>query len=259
LIAGFVATTKPAILFLRPLIKPTAMLPCLVLLTWASVSALPAAEPTAADVISHVVAQDKLLVQRRKGFDYDIAITREKLGYDRQVTETIKENAVVRGGIPPGYGTRTLGNPDQESQKASREEPFELLKIIDHYTYTLEGDETVNGVDCYRIAFTPKPDLPYANREEKVLNNVSGHIWASKKDYSVIRNEGSLMRPVSVAWIFASLREMEFHFDAMQIPNGDYGPGRLQYRYLVSIPFLQLSERDTRVMSNYRPTTLPTK
>jgi hypothetical protein len=160
----------------------------------------------------------------------------------------------VTGDLRPGYGTRsTPGDPEREAQKTSKEEPFELLKIIDHYTYTLEGEETVDGVDCYKIGFTPKPDMPYANREEKVLNNVSGHIWAAKNDYSLIKNEGSLMSPVSVAWIFASLREMEFHFDAMRMPNGDYGPGRLQYRYLVGIPFTQLHERDTRVMSNYRP------
>jgi hypothetical protein len=210
--------------------------------------------PTADEIISQVAARDKQLVQRRKAFDYDIEITREKLDSNRAVVSTIREKAVVTGDRPPGYGTRSAtGNPEQEAQKTSREEPFELLNIIDHYTYTLEGEETVDGVDCYKIGFTPKPDMPYANREEKVLNNVSGHIWASKQDYSLIKNEGSLMRPVPVAWVFATLTEMEFHFDAMQMPNGDYGPGRLQYRYLVDILFTQMHERDTRVMSNYRP------
>ena len=209
--------------------------------------------PTADEIVSQLVARNKQLVQRRKAFDYDIEITREKLDSNRAVVSTTREKAVVTGDLRPGYGTRsTTGNPDQEAQKTSREEPFELLNIIDHYTYTLEGEERVDGVDCYKIGFTPKPDMPYANREEKVLNNVSGHIWASKQDYSVIKNEGSLMSPVSVAWIFATLREMEFHFDAMRMPNGDYGPGRLQYRYLVSIPFMQMHERDTRIMSNYR-------
>jgi hypothetical protein len=210
--------------------------------------------PTADEIIRQVAAQDKQLVQRRKAFDYDIEITREKLDSNRAVASTTRENMVVTGDRRPGYGTRSdSGDPEQEAQKTSREEPFELLKIIDHYTYTLEGMEMADGVDCYKIAFTPKPDMPYDNREEKVLNNVSGHIWASRKDYSLIKNEGSLMQPVSVAWIFATLREMEFHFDAMRMPNGDYGPGRLQYRYLVSIPFTQLHERDTRAMSNYRP------
>jgi len=227
---------------------------CLLLLAAAPAWADPAPAPTAAEIISHVVARDKELVQRRKAFDYDIEITRDQLDSSHAVVSTVKEKSVVRGDRRPGYGTRTASSdPEQEAQKTSREEPFELLNIIDHYTYTLEGEERVDGVDCYRIGFTPKPDMPYANREEKVLNNVSGHIWASKADYSVIKNEGSLMHPVSVAWIFATLREMEFHFDAIKMPNGDYGPGRLQYRYLVSIVFTQMHERDTRVMSNYRP------
>ena len=225
---------------------------CFLLL--AAIPARAESTPTAEEIIHQVVARDKVLVERRKAFDYDIEITRDQLDSDKKVVSTSKEKMVVEGDLRPGYGTRsTLADPEQEAQKTSKEEPFELLKIIDHYTYTLEGEETVDGVDCYKIGFTPKPDMPYENREEKVLNNVSGHIWASKSDYSLIKNEGSLLRPVSVAWIFASLREMEFHFDAMRMPNGDYGPGHLMYRYLVDIPFTQLHERDTRVMSNYRP------
>jgi hypothetical protein len=207
--------------------------------------------PTADALIQKVVARDHELVARRSAYDYDIAITREKLHDDGSVASKVEETQTMRGDQRPGYQTRS-NDPNTEAQNQSREEPFELLKIIDHYTYTLEGEETVNGVACYRIAFTPKPNLPYANREEKVLNNVSGHIWAAVSDYSVIRNEGALLRPVSVAWIFATLREMKFHFDSMPLPNGDYGPGRLQYEYLVSIPFFQLHERDTRVMSHYR-------
>jgi hypothetical protein len=211
------------------------------------------AAPTADEIITRVVAQDKQLVERRKAFDYDLDITREKLDANRAVTQTIREHLVVRGDQRPGYGTRsTDGNPEHEAQKASREEPFELLKMVDHFTYTLEGEEAADGVPCYKVAFTPKPDMPYENREEKVLNAVSGHLWIATKDYSLIKDQGSLMHPVSVAWIFATLREMEFQFDSMQLPNGDYGPMRVQYRYLVNIPFTSLHERDTRKISNYR-------
>ena len=226
---------------------------CFLLVALTPLFGAAASAPSADEIIQHVVTQDKILVQRRKAFDYDIAITREKLDEDRKVVSTETDHAVVPGDQRPGYGTRgTAGDPQQEAQKTSREEPFELLKIINHYKYTLQGTEVVNGVECYRIAFTPKPDMPYDNREEKVLNHVAGHIWASTQDYSVVRNEGSLTEPVPVAWIFATLREMQFHFDSMKLPNGDYGPGYLQYRYLVDIPFMQLSERDTRKMSNYR-------
>ncbi len=78
--------------------------------------------------------------------------------------------------------------------------------------------------------------MPYANREEKVLNNVSGHIWAAKADDTVIRNEGSLLHP--------RFRRMDFCHPARNgIPLRRHAPaqrrlrpGRLQYRYLVSVP-----------------------
>lgn len=209
--------------------------------------------PTAREIIDRVAAQDKILQHHRKAFDYDLDITREKLDANRTVVSTDHEHLVVTGDHRPDFGTRTSsGSPEDESKKAAREEPFELLNILDHYNYALEGEEPVNGVPCYKIAFTPKPDMPYRNREEKVLNAVSGHIWAAKSDYSLLRNEGALIHPVAVAWVFATLKEMDFHFETQLLPNGDYGPLQEQYRYLVSIPFLTLHERDTRKMSNYR-------
>ena len=218
----------------------------------ASAMMLRADPPTGEDMIRKISARDKELVQRRKAFDYDIQITRDKLNADNSVASSESEKVTMRGNVSPSYHTRD-DKPEEEAKQQSREEPFELLKIIDHFTYTVEGEETVDGVDCWRIHFVPKPDMPYDNREEKVLNNTSGYIWASKADYSLIRNEGSLMRPVSVAWIFATLRQMNFRFDAVLMPNGDYGPGRLQYSYLVDIPFFfDMHERDTRAMSNYR-------
>jgi hypothetical protein len=238
-----------------PMMKWTVLVLLAAVPAWAQTPP-PAAKSqtlTAEEIVNRIGARDKQLVERRKAFDYDIAITREKLNSDNSVSSTEHDSSIVVGGRGPGYGTRTMSeDPNDEARKTSKEEPFELLKIVDHYNYTLEGIETVDGVECYKIAFTPKPNMPYDNREEKVLNNVAGHIWASTQDFSLIKNEGSLLRPVSVAWIFASLHEMQFHFDAKRMPNGDYGPGRLQYQYLVSIPFMDLHERDTRLMSNYR-------
>jgi len=207
---------------------------------------------TGREIVDHVVAQDKILQQRRNAFSYDLTITREKLNSSDAVTSTTREHQVVIGNNRPGYGTRSApGEPGKEDASASRETPFSLVKVLDHYNYTLDGEELVEGIPCYKIAFLPKPDMPYHNREEKVLNAVGGHLWAAKKDYSLIRNEGTLLHPVSVAWIFASLDKFEFRSDAMLLPDGDYGPALVQYSYLVDVPFSAFHERDTRKMSNY--------
>jgi hypothetical protein len=208
---------------------------------------------TGREIIDRVAAQDRVLQERRKAFDYDLTITREKLDDQDAVTSTSTERMVVSGDQRPNFGTRSApGSTDDETKKAAKEEPFELLRILDHYNYTAEGEEVVDGAPCYKVGFTPKPDQPYDNREEKVLNAVSGHIWAAKSNFSLVRNEGSLMHPVSVAWVFATLEEMHFRFDAMEMPDGEFAPREEQYSYKVDIIFTTLHERDTRQMSNYR-------
>ncbi len=208
---------------------------------------------TGREIVDRAAARDQILRAHRGAFTVDLTIIREKLDDDNKVTSTHVEHMVFSGDNRPDYGTRSApGAPEAEAKNASREEPFEMLKIIDHYNYTLVGEEMVNGILCYKVSFVPKPNMPYDNREEKVLNAVSGFIWASTKDFSLIRNEGSLMHPVQVAWIFASLEKMDFRFDAQPMPNGDYAPREEHYSYLVSIPFFTLHERDTRQFTNYR-------
>jgi hypothetical protein len=214
-----------------------------------------AASPTADEMIPMIVARDKQLQQQRKGYDYDLDITHEKLDSNRVVTQTTHDHSVVIGDHRPDYNANVgKGKSDGGSSSEAKEEPFDLLKILDRYTYSLDGQEAVDGVLCYKIGFTPKPDLPYHNRQEKVLNAVSGHLWASVKDYSLIRTEGTLMNSVSVGWIFATLEELDFKSDTMPLPNGDYGPKEVQYRYLVALLFGHIHERDTRQNSSYRAT-----
>jgi hypothetical protein len=226
---------------------------CAVLLVAISPASAAPATLTGREIVDRAAARDQILRAHRGAFTVDLTITRDKLDDDDKVTSTHVEHMVFSGDNRPSFGTRSApGAPDAEAKKASQEEPFEMLKIIDHYNYALVGEETVNGILCYKVSFVPKPDMPYDNREEKVLNAVSGYIWAGTEDFSLVRNQGELTHPVSVAWIFASLEKMNFHFDAMPMPNGDYAPREEQYGYLVSIPFFTLHERDTRQFSNYR-------
>ncbi len=201
-----------------------------------------------------MLTQDRLLKERRQAFDSELTVTREKLDANRAVVSTVTETFTVRGEYSSGAGTSASpGAPEAEAKKAAREEPFELLQITDHFNYTLEGEETVDGVPCHRIAFTPKPDMPYHSREEKVLNAVAGHLWVSIKDCSLIRNEGALtpsrFRRVDLRQPAGNGIPLRRHAAA----EWRLRPGRGAYRYRVKIPFLTLHERDTRRRFNYLP------
>ena len=178
-----------------------------------------------------------VLVQRRAAYTYTVVETREKLDADGKVTSTSEVRMDIRGDKSPDYGTRTGQGMEASLKQAAREEPFNILNIISHYDFTMVPDETWNGVPCYKVHFTPKENQPYNNREEKVANELAGDLWIAKLDDSLLHNTGNLTQPVSVAWFFASVRELDFDFDTMRLPNGDFGPSRIQYSFRVKIPF----------------------
>lgn len=205
-------------------------------------------------IVQKMVARDKVLVRHRAAYMYTVTETREKLDADGKTTSTSTEKTEIRGDKSPDYGTRSGQGMEASLKQAAREEPFNILNIISHYRFSSMPDETWNNTPCYKIKFMPKEDQPYYNREEKVANGLQGYLWIARSDYSLLHNVGTLTAPVSVAWFFASVQELEFNFDTALLPNGEFGPRRIQYRFRVKIPFTQIHERHTRLMSDYRPT-----
>ncbi|MDZ4789333.1 MAG: hypothetical protein SH807_10370 [Blastochloris sp.] len=210
-------------------------------------------------LVQAAVRQDKKLLERRAAYECTAISKREKLNSARQVTKTETQSTTLNAGQSPDYETRKapegVKGMEEDLRKSSQEEPFNILQIIDHFNYEHAGQETINGVVCHKIRFTPKGGQPFNNREEKVANEVAGYFWVSVKDQTLMKNKGSLTKPVSVAWFFATLKEMEFSFDTKKLPNGDFAPSRIQYRFRVQIPFGQIHEQHTRLMKDYRKTS----
>lgn len=209
------------------------------------------ADPDAQEIVVKVAKRDKELQQRRKNLNYNLEVIEQKLDDDKKVISSTDTNTEIYGDKRPGYAPPPGATPQDEVKEQAKEEPFNILNVIDHFSYDMEGEETILGVPCYKIHFAPKGDQPYHSREEKVVNAVAGYIWAAKSDYTLMKNTGSLTHPVSVAWFFASLRELEFRYDAQLLPNGDYGPKQIVYRFKVSIPFGSIHERHEQIMTDY--------
>jgi hypothetical protein len=204
-------------------------------------------------LVNAMIAQDKKLVERRESLRYTLVTRREKLDRESKVVDSSEESTAMRGSQKIDYGTRPeAGNPEKDLERAAREEPFEFFNIIAHYTFTQEGEAAVHGQPCHLVAYEPKPGMPYRNREEKVLNHVRGRLWIRKSDRTLMRNEGRLIRPVSVAWFMATLGDLHFLFETRLLPNGDYGPARVTYQFKVNVLFAEIRERHVRMMSDYR-------
>jgi hypothetical protein len=205
-----------------------------------------APSPAPEEIIRRTIAQDKKLQERRKSYRYALSITRDYLNDAGKVTRSETDTQQVGGTQRVGYEVKTEAKTENVSPV------IDFAKIINRFHLTLEDEETCNGVPCYRIRYTPKPDQPYNSREEKVMNAMSGRVWISQADFSIIQNEGKLSRPVSVAWIFATMRELRYTFKTAPLPNGDFGPSFLRYQFKVNAPLVTIHQRHTRRMTGYR-------
>ncbi len=214
------------------------------------------AEESAESIVNKMVERDKELVRHRSLYTYTVEATREKLDADGKVLGSSYAEVKIQGEKAPNYDTQKDKGIDSDLQQTSQEEPFNILNIISHFDYVLVDSEIMDDTPCFKIRFTPKENQPHRNREEKVANELDGDLWIAKADYSLVRNTGKLTKPVSVAWFFASVRELEFSFQARPLPNGELGPSQIQYRFLVQVMFKNVRERHTRVMKDY---TIPRK
>jgi outer membrane lipoprotein-sorting protein len=78
--------------------------------------------------------------------------------------------------LPPSMMMQSWMGSDFTNDDLVRES-----SIVDDYTHTLLGEDTIEGFSCHKIEMKPKPDAPVV--WDRVL------VWISKDDYLQLRSE----------------------------------------------------------------------
>ena len=190
----------------------------------------------AESIVQKMIDKDQSLVSGRKHLFCRIEETVEDLNEDGELVDKKTFGRITRDEPAKNYAgddSHRLSNGEIE---VSKEEPFSILKIMPRFNLEILPDEEVEGRLCHKIHFSPKGEQSYEGREEKVANELEGILWIDKNDFSLIKNTGRLTKPVDVAWFFVTVREIDFTFLSTLLPNGELGPKRIQYRFLVDVP-----------------------
>jgi hypothetical protein len=245
-----------------------AILLCLLLLTYVVPNPLRASDtpPPLSTILAGVIARDQATQKNLKSLQYHQVLETERLDAQDKVTQKQEIEMIVRPGaademqVISEKGDNLPANPDQAHLQAQGKQfqkqkfDFPLKEMISRYTITLAGEETLRGQPVYVLAFEPKPDQPYRNQTEKVLNHLRGRTWVSTRDYSVLKTEASLAEPVNVAWIFAKISTLDFHYELDNAP-GELGPAQVKTSVEVNAPFLTVRQRMKVDLSQFEPLT----
>jgi len=224
---------------------------------------LHAETPSLQKIVDHTLAHDDERQKMLQTMQYDQTANVDELDGQGAVTkhETL-EMIIYPGGNPPMKiisvkGDHIPTNPDDaEAQEKGRDvegnkNNFTLRQLVNRFTLSLAEETHLNGHRAYVIAFTPKPDQPYKDETEKVVNQLHGKMWISTDTYDVLQTEASLDKPVSVAWFLATIPKLDFHYTRPDISK-DFTPCQVQINLQVRALFVGFHQRQVVDMKNFR-------
>lgn len=212
-------------------------------------------------IVARVLEQDARVTEIKNRFRYDLRLVNAKLAADDSVIREELVEATIEPGsdgafreiVERAQGDELSAQDRKEirrSQGAMRS--MDLRRLAPRFRIELEGEGREMGVDCWILAFAPKPDQPYRSREEKVINQLAGRFWVAKADYSIVRSSGSLTRPVKVAWVFATVRDLQFEYRTTPLGRVGRVPEVFDLFFDVKTPVNEVRRRQISTMGNYR-------
>jgi hypothetical protein len=220
--------------------------------------------PPLATIIRQVIARDDANQKVLQSMEYHQTLKTERLDDNGQVMKEQELGMLVRPGATPeiqvlsAKGDDLPSDPDQAALKVqgkaaqTKKINFSLKDMANRFNISLAGMDTFEGQSVYVVAFAPKPDQPYRDQTEKVLNQLQGKMWVSTKDYAVLKTEANLAEPVEIAWIFASITDLQFHYE-LNNTSGGMGPAWIQTSVKVDAPFFSIRQRMTVNMTQFEP------
>ena len=174
-----------------------------------------------------------------------------------EIREELDENGGVEGhdekaltlpasSAPVPGGKETLRISPQ-MHRAKTPEDISVLDRLDWFDWSLEAEDDSPGEPCYRLAFSPKNKARTAGARELILSQSRGRCWVAKRDYSKLRLEGRLIRPIEMAGFLVTVQEVDYLTTSRRLEPMLAVPQQIRYRFRVEVfPLFEFHERHTQ-------------
>jgi len=224
------------------------------------------ADPGVREIIAKTLAQDDARQRALQAMQYDQTAEIDQLdGHERVTRHDALTMIMSPGSHPPmkilsvsGDDAPSLNDhaavqgmaDDVEGNKAT----FTLHDLADRFIITHEGDDVIDGVPVYVLTFAPKPNQPWHDDTEKVVNQLHGHVWISERTYNVLRTSVTLSHSVRVAWFLAKVPTLRFDYRTHDSAAG-FADSQERITLEVSALFVGYHERQVIRMLRFRAAT----
>jgi hypothetical protein len=228
----------------------------------------------AANRADWIAAPDYAYMERIRNDDgtktYDVTMilgsSYKRLVKDGDTRLSVAEQAREEWKLRAEIAKREAESPDQRARRIAeyqkqRERAHRILEEMPRaFDYTVAATRRVGSRTVYVLRATPRKGYDPPNVESRVLTAMQGEFWVDTTTFQWVRASARVLRPVSIAGMFARVQPgTAFELEQMPMSGDVWLPKHFQIRSRSSILFFfhhHIDEEDTYF--DYRKITSPT-
>ncbi len=162
----------------------------------------------------------EVLVEMIDGSPYNrlLSVNNQPLSAQQQASEKRKEEGEV--------SKRHAESPEQRRQRIARYQKDRtrdqkmLDQLTEAFTFSLLGQEELDGFHVDHLKATPRPGYKPPNMETQVLPAMEGELWIDQKSSQWVKVVATVIRPASIEGFLAQV-EPGTHFELDKRPVGN--------------------------------------
>ena len=162
------------------------------------------------------------------------------------------------GSEKPGVPASTKSSATTKDNQAEwAVEAVRKYNLRSRYSWKRLPDEMAAGEEAFVLTFAPKPDQNTSTREERFFGLLAGRMWISRRDFTVLRAEGTLQSPCSLFWIIARVTTFRFTYklEPAHGTNRLLRLSRATATTVVTFPFYKVRQKHWQTVDKYEPRT----
>jgi hypothetical protein len=140
---------------------------------------------------------------------------------------------------------------EQQTEK-ERDKDREMLQYLpEAYTFTLLGEDTMNGRPAWRIRAEPTPS--YTGKYAFLLKNLEGTLWIDKSDNQFVKGDIHAIKGFSIGLFLASIAEgSRLYFENVRLSDGLWVSHRAGFEGAARVLIRHIRQNEELQFSDFR-------
>jgi hypothetical protein len=198
------------------------------------------------DVEGHTTKMEDLtfdVTPGSKGFD-ELLVTRD--GRAPTANEVVSGRQEAK--FSKHYATMLSGDAEDDEEGA-----YSLGVLFRLASYRLTGRESIDGIDCYRIDFSPDPLKATRGVAGRFAEAMEGSLWVTVDGLHLLRARARTTHEISIALSLGKVYELQVEMDGGMVAGGVCLPRRIAVRTSARILVKRIRQRNVYTYSGFSP------